>query len=74
MRGQGQGGSSDHLLPNPQGGSVQVYSAFTLDPNATTTVYFRGASFVKPGADYLGAAIYSAQVRLGCCVRRIWRL
>ena len=36
--------------------------AVSLDPNATTTVNVKRCSFVDPFADYLGAAVYSAQV------------
>ena len=46
---------------NGNGGSVQVYSAFSLDPNTTTTAHFTRCTFADPSADYLGATVYSAQ-------------
>ena len=49
---------------NGAGGSVQLFSEFTLDREKITKATFDMCQFVAPTADYLGSAMYSAQSEL----------
>ena len=55
---------SGGFASNGAGGSVQLYSEFTLDPDKITKALFDMCQFVAPAADYLGSVMYSAQSEL----------